>query len=308
MPWYFLRYTKKGHMHIKTSGPGGSHIGFNSRPTILMGPADPKVGAGGGTGGGTGVGTGGGGGDDPPPLNEAQTAAVGKIVNDAVNGAITSHLTRFKKQFGEEIGKTLSDSLSPIGEQLKTLAERGIQQGGQGGGGQGGGSGGGGSDQFAAQIKQLEAKYEGQLRELRTANDQEKAERAKEREIRLRDEERGILTDTLRTSGLPDTMIKAAVALLHSEEKRIGRTEDNRVVFRTEKGTGAARYVDEQDVAAGVADWLKTDDGKAFVPARPAQGAGGQPSRPGARPGSPAEAKAQAAADLAKVLMGGGMG
>lgn len=302
MPRYFLGYNKKGHMHTKISGPAGYHIGAFNRTLILMGPAD-KGGAGGAGGAGAG-GAGGAGNNDepPPPLNEAQTAAVGKIVNDAVNGAVTNHLTRFKKQFGEEIGKTLTDSLAPIGEQLKTLAERGAQQGAGGAGGTGGGQ----PNPFEAQIRSMEAKYEGQIRELKAANDAEKSEREKERQIRMRDEERGMLTDSLRTSGLPDTMIKAAVALLHGEEKRIGRTDDGRIVFRTEKGTGAARYTDEQDMAVGVAEWLKTDDGKSFVPARPAQGAGGQATRPGARPGSPAEAKAQAAADLARVLMGGG--
>lgn len=299
-------------MHTKISGPGGSHIGFNGRPTILMGPADKGGGSGGGAGGSPGAGAGGGaGGEGDPPLNEAQTAAVSKIVNDAVNGAVTSQLSRFKKTFSEEIGKTITDSLGPIGEQLKQLAERGAQgQGGQGAGaGAGQGAGGqGGNPALEQQIRQMELKYENQIRELKSGWDAEKTEREKERQTRLVAEERGILTEALRTAGMPDAMIKAAVALLHGEEKRVGRSEDGRIVFKTEKGTGAARYTDEQDVAVGVTEWLKTDDGKSFIPARPAQGAGGQPSRPGQRPNSPAEAKAQAAQDLAKVLMGGGMG
>ncbi len=288
---------KPGHTQttiqpITSAGPGGSHTGLFGRTRIFMGPnEDPK---GGGAGGAGGAGDPGG----EPALSEAATAQVAKMVNDAVTGAVTNHLGRFKKSFTEEITKTLGDTMGPISEQLRALAEA-PSKGGRG-------KTGGDNGEPSSEVKEMLTRYEGRIKELEAANKSERDAREAEKATRLREEERSSLGAALRAAGLPDISVKAAVALLHSEEKKVSRTEDGRIVFKMEKGTGSARYTDELDMEAGVAEWLKTDDGKGFVPARQASGSGGQPIRvPGQNPRNPNEAKAQATSDLAKILLGG---
>lgn len=287
------------YLYNAISGPGGSHTGRFGRPTILMNQADPKGGGSGGSGnsgagaGGTG-GEGGEGGENA--LTEAQQKAVADMVNQAVTGAVTNHLGRFKKQFSEDMGKTLSETLGPISQQLKDLAERGTQQQANGKHKE---------ESHNDAIRAMELRYESRIKELETANKAEREAREQEKQTRLREEERGKLANVLRERGIPDAQIRAAVALLHTEDKKVARSEDGRIVFKVERGTGAAKYTDELDVDKGVDEWLKSDEGKAYIPARQAAGSGGQPARPGSN--NPQDKKAQATSDLAKILLGGGV-
>lgn len=282
-------YKQGPHNQIGRGTTGANHMGLFGRTRIYMGPADSK-----GVAGGSGEGGEGG----EAALNEAQAKEVTKLVNDAVNGAVTNHLTRFKKQFTEEITKTLGDALGPVSEQLKGVLEAAQKPA------SGKPAHTPGPDN---ETQQMLTRYEGRIKELEASNKAEKDAREAEKATRLREEERSSLSTALRARGLPDPQIKAAVALLHTEDKRVGRTEDGRIVFRIEKGTGAGKYVDEVDIDAGADEWLKTDEGKSFTPARPANGGGGLPARQsGQPPRNPAEAKQQATNDLAKILMGGG--
>lgn len=276
----------QGHTISIYSGAGGAHLGFMGRPRVLMN----KVGEGGGGGGSGGQG---GEGGQEPALSEAAKGEVAKMVNEAVNGAVTNHLNRFKKSFTEEMTKTFGETLGPISEQLKALSESAKKPPG------------GDRRDPSDETKELLARYEGRIKELEQQNKAEREAREQEKQTRLREEERGQLAQVLRAKGLPDVTVKAAVALLHTEEKRVARTEDGKIVFKIEKGTGAGRYTDELEVEAGVDEWLKTDEGKGFLPARPAQGAGGQAARPNPG-GQGGDKRAQATQDLARILLGGG--
>lgn len=273
------------------------------------------------TGGTLGGGTGAGGdGNEDEALSEGSRKEVEAIVNQAVNGAITNQLTRFKKTFSEEIGKQLGEALGPISEQLKTVSERNAAAAAAGTpppGGQAGAAGGvaaataGATQEWQATIARLEGRskeLETQLQQERKAREDEKAGRERERQESLAKEERAELAAALRTKGITEPQVRAAVALLAGEDKLLGRAEDGSIIFKVQKGTGQGRYVDEVTVDVGVEEWLKTDDGKAFAPPRQAGGAGGLPARPGQAPRGPGEAKAQATATLAAALLGGQQG
>lgn len=285
--------TKPGHTLNSTSirGAGGAHIGFFGRPTILM---NQENGQGGGGGGGQPKPGGEGGG--APALSDDARGEVAKLVNEAVSGAVTRHMANFKKQFSEDMGKTFAETLGPISQQLQALSES--NQAPKGGRNV--------APSEDRETKEAMTRYEGRIKELEQANAKEREAREQEKATRLREEERGSLATALRAAGLPDTTVKAAVALLHTEDKKVARTEDGRIVFRMEKGQGVSRYTDELDLDAGVGEWLKSDEGKSFMPARPAQGAGGQPVRLPGQPRNQSEAKQQATENLAKILLGGG--
>ena len=239
-------------------------------------------------------------------LSDEEKAEVTELVNGAVNGAITNQLTRFKKTFTEEITKTLSDALTPFGAQLKDVLDK-VGTAGKGDGEIAKGKG----NQLSAEVSEELNKARGQVAELTAMVEKERRAREEEREQAekakaesSRREERDQLGQILRARGVPETQARAAVALLHGEENKVGRAEDGAIVFKIQKGTGQAKYVDEVALDKGVDEWLKTDDGKTFLPARQSQCAGGLGARPMTTGDAKKDSKAQAAHDLAKSLLG----
>lgn len=265
-----------------------------------------------GTGNGAGAGgenkkpgegsEGGAGGGQGGALSEEAKKEVEGIVNGAVNGALSSQLTRFKKSFTEEIGQTLQTALGPITEKLASFQPGQQQPGHVAPGGK----------PLDPTVQEHIARLEGRAKELeanvakeKAAREAEAAAREKDRLENMAKEERAELASALRAKGIPEVQVKAAVALLHTEDKVVGRGEGGAIVFKIQKGTGQAKYVDEVSIEAGVDEWLKTDDGKSFLPPRQVGGSGTGPVRPGQKPANPNDAKAAATADLAKALLGG---
>ena len=103
------------------------------------------------------------------------------------------------------------------------------------------------------------------------AADERDAERAKAKDGLLRQK----LTDALVSGGVEAPRARHAVGLLVDAEKRVRWSEeDDKLVFQRGEH-------DEVDLAVGIKDWLKTDDGKFYLPPKGAQGSG---DRPGANP------------------------
>jgi hypothetical protein len=118
-----------------------------------------------------------------------------------------------------------------------------------------------------------------ELARLKRSLEREKAEREKERGEReaqaakiSRDEERAKLADALGVAGIDPKKSRAAIALLHTEDKRVKRDETGRIVFLNEDG-------DELDLASGIKAWAASDEGKAFLPPRGAGGSGNEVTR-----------------------------
>lgn len=175
------------------------------------------------------------------------------LLNEKVNKAITGHVNRVKETFE----KTLTAKLTEFGESLKSSRTEEAEGGASGKGGEAESET---KKQLAAMQKRLEA-AEKKTEEERTA-------RETERQARMRDEERTTLASALRKAGVSEeARVKGAMALLYTEEKRVARTEDGRIVYR--KGD------DELDLDKGIADFLKSDEGKLYLPPRQVAGSGG---------------------------------
>jgi hypothetical protein len=213
---------------------------------------------------------------------------VERQIDEKVNKAISNHLTRFRTAFEKEQAKTFSallgEAVGPINETLKALAERPEPTPPAGGEGEGG------KDDL--ERKRLEA----QIKDLEARAVRAEQEREQERATRAREEERNELSKALGEQGITGARQRAAMALLYTEEQRVVRDDDNAIRFTVPKGG----YVDEVPLSDGIAEWLKTEEGKTFLPPRGSHGSGntGSETRNNRPPRTPAEKKAKAQAEL----------
>lgn len=196
-------------------------------------------------------------------------AAPSYMTTEQVNRAITERLNR---GFGQ-IEKTLEEKLAVLSRRDEKTEQK--QTGEQG------------EDPTAAKLKALEKK----LAERDEAIAREAAQRS-------RTEERSTLMNALNAHGITGARANACAAWLHGEAGRVRRSKDGAVVFAIKRDG----YDDELDVAKGVAEWLATDEGKEFAPARQVGGSGADPKGRGA---SGQQQKPQRGAALMKALTGG---
>ena len=128
-----------------------------------------------------------------------------------------------------------------------------------------------------AQVEQEESVKPGrvpnaEIMSMKKQLDEMKAEKEAEYNKRRETVLRQKLSEQLERAGTPKNLVKAAVALLISENKAVGYTADEyaddkeKVVFRGDSG--------EEDLSAGLGKWLRSDEGSSFLPPRGAQGSG----------------------------------
>ena len=145
------------------------------------------------------------------------------------------------------------------------------------------------SDAMAKQLASLQR----QLTRERNEREKERAEREAQSAKMARDEERTKLSEALAAAGVKN--VRGAVALLHTEDKRVRRNDEGKIVFVDEND-------DEFDLAAGIKHWIGSEEGKAYMPPRGASGSGAEPgSKTVARPGAKQKLSK---ADAGKVLAG----
>ena len=146
------------------------------------------------------------------------------------------------------------------------------------------------------------AKLERQLAKERAAR--EAAEKATaERDAKAsRDDERARLSGLLQEAGISGAKLKAAVAVLHTEDRRVKRDADGSIVFVADDG-------DEVPLAAGIKTWLNSEEGKTYLPPRGSSGSGATPGKAARTVGDVrANARAQLGPALVAHLLGGGRG
>lgn len=185
-----------------------------------------------------------------------------KIIDARNNAAVSNQLSRFRKSFEADLDGKLDGKLNPIAESLKAMQEsatsRSEVQSEP-------------SEQSLAELQKAQARID----ELERKN-QEAERRAQETEQkRLASEERNALQKALRDAGVDEARLRGAVALLYGEDKVIARDEDGNIVFKVAR-TG---YVDEVPLDEGVTEWLRSDEGKAHLPARGTAGSGASGSQ-----------------------------
>lgn len=216
---------------------------------------------GGGSGGDAGAG-GSDGGDGGTGIDEALQQHISKVIN----AAQSSHSTRMAKQFDKRISEINNTFASQLDE-LKSLVgkaqnpepnEPDTPPTPKGKAGEA--------------IEAVRQEYNKKIEALQ--NHVQNAERARkeEKEKLLRQEERSSLTDALREKGVEGPLLKAAAAVLYTEEQRITRNDSGDIVFKMEEDG----FEQEFSVNEGIAKWLETEEGRSFKPARPAAGSGAQ--------------------------------
>lgn len=208
-------------------------------------------------------GGGGGGGDggkkDDPPKDDGgePSEATQKFITDTINKAIGGRVKRevnsLKDSLNETIGTTIKDALA-------ANKPDDPPDGGKGGGG--GDGGGGQSDE----MKAMEAR-------VKASEDRAKAvelERKDEREQGKRTAEKSALESALRTAKVSEALVPAATSLLFTDRKIVGRDDKDGIIWK------AARdgYNDELSLTDGVAEFLATEEGKAYLPPIDAKGGG----------------------------------
>jgi hypothetical protein len=129
------------------------------------------------------------------------------------------------------------------------------------------------------------AKLRKRLERAEREREEEKRAREEESQKRLRDEEISSLHKALTQAGADPSSVRFVVSTLYSEDKRIGRDAEGRIVFRHDD--------EEMSLESGVKAWLSTDEGKRFLPPRGASGSGAERGSPprmnGQRKMTPAE-------------------
>jgi hypothetical protein len=119
------------------------------------------------------------------------------------------------------------------------------------------------NDATASELKRLRKRLEASEKE----REAEKKAREEQSAKSALAEERAKLGDALTAANVDSKWHRAAMALLHTEDKRVRRNAEGKVIFLDDDG-------DEMELGAGLKHWLTTDDGKKFVPARGASGSG----------------------------------
>lgn len=207
-----------------------------------------------------------GGGDGAPTFNLEQFQSEMKdFVIKAVNGAISTHLSRSLDNRFEENNKSLLGQLEKmIGNQPAPAASSSET----------------GNVDIDTAIKNATAPLLKQLEEQRAANERAAAQAKAERENRMRQEETGALQSALTSAGVPGPLAQAAVNLLHPH---LERDSEGNIVFVSKETGPTGSYDERVSISEGVGRYLKTEDGKHFLPARQVTGSG---NRGGAAPGT----------------------
>jgi hypothetical protein len=238
-----------------------------------------------------GGGDGGGGGS---AFSSEQREELTKIIN----GASSTHATRMQKVFDQKLEEQASSFSSMLTEQFAKFGNANPTP--PDGDKKKKSSGDSAVDQ---RLEEMEREHQARMKEYENRQKQIESERQSERETMLRSEERTKLKDALVAKGVDPTRARAAVAVLHTEDKRIRRDKDGSIVFEFQRDG----YRDQKSLKEGVDEWLSTDEGKHYAPARTPGGSGAQPGQASAqrngRKLSKEEQKRQAKRELMQAII-----
>ncbi len=199
---------------------------------------------------------------DPSKPENTDEDAPKALTHEDVHGAISDRFKRWEVKL-QEREKAIDAKLAKIDklDQLDSILERLNAQSGE---------------PAEAAAKPVAKPVKGDDSEkLRKRLDALELERETERKTAAQQEERSELSAALSRAGITNaSQAKAAVALLYTEEKRVARGSDGKIIFR-----GIDKYGDAQDLDLdeGIKQWASTEDGKVYLPAKEARGAGSKP-------------------------------
>ncbi len=223
----------------------------------------------------------GGGGGDTKPLTAEDVAKI-------VNGAVTAHTKRLEASFEKRLAaveaarsKAAAGDDDEDDDEAGTPPPKKVAKGGEGAAGL--------SPEVEKRIRELEktAKSAVKLAE----EERTKRTEAEQRQTRL--EERSRLADGLIGVGVQKDMLEPALALLHTEQKRVRRGDDGEVYYHKDEATAVP-------LADGLKEWAATPLGQRFLPAKDVGGSG---NRGGGKPGAGGKTE-YSDADLGGLLFG----
>jgi hypothetical protein len=194
------------------------------------------------------------------PQGDAPSSVTEEKVAEIVNRAISAR----NKMFQDQIGKQLDGVTKSIQENLKGLTEQFAAGSATKDGKKGKKEGEEGADESPV-LKSLQR----QLADLKADNERiaqsAAAEKAKNRDSSLRQK----LAESLGEMGLKDAVrVKHAIHHLVDGEKRVSYGEEGEaIVFRDSDDSVL-------DLATGLKSWMKSEDGKYFLPPTGARGSG----------------------------------
>jgi hypothetical protein len=209
----------------------------------------------------------------PPPAGDPPKPAEGAptyVTEEQLQAALT---TRFRT-FEQKVDKTLADGLGTMGTRLKDELAALLPKVEPKPESDPPKPEGGAQPQAAPELKKLQDQIALLTKQAEDARGERDAERARARDSLLRQR----VTDALSGVGIEGVRARHALGLLVDAERRVRWADDGEsILFRTEAH-------DDLDLAAGVREWLKTEDAKLYLPPRGAAGSG---DRPGAQPPAP---------------------
>lgn len=229
------------------------------------------------------------------PLEEADKKFIAELITsslgefakgDAFKGAINGTVA------GAIKGLKLDEKLAERDEKLKALEEAGNASGDGGGNKADKGSQGKSGDADSPELRRLNAKLEEQAKQI----ENEKRARLESEEARKTERLRGATRDALAKAGVSAERIRHAMALLQTDG-RIALDDNGTPVMKF------AREWGEESIPLdkGLAEWVKTDDGKVYLPATGTQGTGGGAGGTGGQSGSTVPRTKDGALDMGAI-------
>jgi hypothetical protein len=186
------------------------------------------------------------------------------VTEEQLQSALTERFRAFEQRVDKSLG-----ALGPkLREELSALFPKPVPKPE---GADGNGTVRKGESEPNPELKKLQDQITQLTKQAEDARSERDAERARARDSSLRQR----VTDALSGVGVEGVRARHALALLVDSERRVRWSDDGgSLLFRTDTH-------DELELAAGVREWLKTEDAKLYLPARGALGSG---DRPGAQP------------------------
>jgi hypothetical protein len=191
-------------------------------------------------------------GNVPPEGTQGDPNTPKVVTEDQLNRAITARLTAFAKAQEKSMTEFSASLMGKLEELVKTSAP--VPPAGDP-------KPPGDSPELKGALKRL-AELEQTNKQIQAERD---AERGRARDAHLRQQ----LSDALVKHGVDATRVRHAVGILIDSEKRVRFDDDGEsVVFKDP--------TDNQDVdlLTGVRSWVKSDDGKFYLPPRGVNGSG----------------------------------
>lgn len=225
---------------------------------------------------------GGSGGGDDKAGQIALSDEVKTFIGNTVNAALGSHLKRdsFQASLADRIAKQLLEA-----KQNEPDDKPGMKP------------------DDKPNPKDLEtAKLKSEMAQMRKQMEAKDAEAQKEKAAARTQAERSALTEQLRKAGVDDHRVAAANAFLYLDQQLITRNDADEICMRFRREWGEELVPLDQ----GVKEYLKSEQGKVFLPPVNTSGSGNTGGRPPAKAPGEKPTRAELYEHLGTLMMHGG--